>query len=154
MDLAPYGQPIYAQTIKDHLIDIKPDGSFRLDQSYFDYCTGLTMTSSKFADLFGGPARESEAQITQREIDLAASVQVVIEEVLLMLTAAIAKDTGLKNLCLAGGLALNHVAVGKIQQSGNFNQLWTQPAAGDAGGALGAALLTHYLYKGSPRQGS
>jgi carbamoyltransferase len=151
MGLAPYGQPRYAKLIKDHLIDIKDDGSFRLNLDYFDYCTGLTMTNEKFAQLFGGPRRESEDRLTQREMDLAASIQHVTEEVVLKLAQGIAKETGEKNLCLAGGVALNCVANGKLLRKKYFNRLWLQPAAGDAGGALGAALVAHHLHKGVER---
>ena len=151
MGLAPYGEPRYAQSIYDHLIDIKADGSFRLDQSYFNYCTGLTMTSSRFDALFGGKPRKSDEPLTQRHMDLAASVQAVTEEVLLRLTRSIARETGMKNLCLAGGVALNCVANGKLLRDGQFENIWIQPAAGDAGGALGAALAVHYLFKGQSR---
>lgn len=152
MGLAPYGEPKYVDTILDHLIDLKEDGTFRLDQSYFDYCTGLTMTNQKFDDLFGGPARISEEQVTQREMDLAASVQVVTEEVMLRLTRSIRKETGSKNLCLAGGVALNCVANGKILRDGAFENIWIQPASGDAGGALGAALCSYHGFERQPRQ--
>ena len=151
MGLAPYGEPRYAQTILDHLVDVKPDGSFRLDQSYFDYCTGLSMTNGRFEALFGGPPRSPEAPLTQRDMDLAASVQAVTEEIVLRLTRAIAAETGARNLCLAGGVALNCVANGKILRDGHFDRLWIQPAAGDAGGALGAALAAYHLYKKMPR---
>src|SRR5262249_50412985 len=140
MGLAPYGEPRYAQLIRDHLIDVKEDGSFRLNLDYFDYCTGLRMTNEKFHALFGGPPRESESNRTQREMDLAASVQVVTEEVVLKLAKGVAKQTGERNLCLAGGVALNCVANGKLLREKVFDKLWLQPAAGDAGGALGAAL--------------
>ena len=145
MGLAPYGVPIYAQIIKDHLIDIKEDGSFALDMSYFNYCTGLTMTNKKFEALFGGPPRKSESEITQREMDLAASIQVVTEEVVIKLAKGIAKSTGEKNLCLAGGVALNCVANGRLLREKVFDNIWIQPAAGDAGGALGAALGVYYI---------
>ncbi|GJM00508.1 MAG: hypothetical protein DHS20C07_21870 [Methyloligella sp.] len=151
MGLAPYGEPKYADLIKNNLIDIKEDGSFWLDQSYFNYATGLTMTSSKFHDLFGAPPRTSEDQITQREMDLAASVQAVTEEVMLKMTESLAKEYGIKNLCLAGGVALNCVANGKVIRAGSFDNVWVQPAAGDAGGALGAALAAHYIEKKQPR---
>ena len=137
--------------ILDHLIDLKPDGSFRLNQAYFDYCVGFKMTSRRFDALFGGPARSEDAPLTQREMDLAASIQAVTEEIVLRLTRAIASDTGMKNLCLAGGVALNCVANGKVQRDGRFERLWVQPAAGDAGGALGAALAGYHLYHGAPR---
>ncbi len=146
MGLAPYGEPKHAQCILDHLIDLKEDGSFRLDQAYFNYCTGLTMTSIKFHDLFGGPPRKSDEPLTQRHMDLAASVQAVTEEVVLRLTRAIRHETGIRNLCLAGGVALNCVANGKVLRDGQFDGLWIQPAAGDAGGALGAALAIHHIH--------
>ncbi len=151
MGLAPYGTPRYAQKFFDHLMDLKPDGSFRLDQSYFDYCTGLTMTNQKFADLFGQPVRGPEQQLTDFHMDMAASIQAVVEEVVLRLTRALAKETGQKNLCMAGGVALNCVANGKILRDGAFENIWVQPAAGDAGGALGAALAGYHLYKDQPR---
>ncbi len=144
MGLAPYGEPRYAGLIYAHLIDVKEDGSFRLDQSYFDYCTGLTMTNGKFADLFGGPPRSPDQPLTQKHMDLAASIQKVTDEVMLRLTRAIAKETGQRNLCLAGGVALNCVANGKILRDRAFENVWIQPAAGDAGGALGAALATYH----------
>lgn len=151
MGLAPYGEPRYVATIKDHLIDIKEDGSFRLNMQYFDYCTGLTMTNSRFEALFGGPPRVREAELTQREMDLAASIQAVTEEVVLKLGRAIARDTGQRNLCLAGGVALNCVANGKLLRQGDFDRIWVQPAAGDAGGALGAALAAYHLQFGKER---
>lgn len=151
MGLAPYGEPKYAQLIKDHLIDIKEDGSFALDMSYFNYCTGLTMTNKKFDDLFGGPRRSEESALTQREMDLAASIQAVTEEVVIKLAKGIAKSTGLKNLCLAGGVALNCVANGKLLRENVFDNIWIQPAAGDAGGAVGAALGAYYLMLKQPR---
>ena len=152
MGLAPYGEPKYAGLIYDHLIDLKEDGTFRLDQSYFDYCTGLTMTNKRFDDLFGGPPRVSEELVTQREMDLAASVQVVTEEVMMRLARSIRKETGLKNLCLAGGVALNCVANGKVLRDGAFDNIWIQPASGDAGGALGAALTGYHGFKRQPRR--
>lgn len=152
MGLAPYGEPRYVQTILDHLIDLKPDGTFRLNQDYFDYCTGLRMTNARFDDLFGGPARRSEKPVRQRDMDLAASIQVVTEEVMLRLTKALAAETGQRNLCLAGGVALNCVANGKILRSGSFERIWIQPAAGDAGGALGAALAAYHGFKDQPRK--
>jgi len=152
MGLAPYGEPRFAQLILDHLMDLKDDGSFRLDLSYFDYCTGLRMTGEKFHRLFGGPPRSPEEPLTQRHMDLAASIQAVTEEVVLRLTRAIAAETGAENLCLAGGVALNCVANGKVLRDGRFRRLWIQPAAGDAGGAVGAALCAYYLFKGQPRQ--
>jgi carbamoyltransferase len=145
MGLAPYGEPKYADLIRDHLIDIKEDGSFHLDMSYFNYCTGLTMTNHRFDELFGGPRRAAEGQLTQREMDLAASVQAVTEEVVIKLARGIRKSTGLKNLCLAGGVALNCVANGKLLRENIFENIWIQPAAGDAGGALGAALGAYHL---------
>ncbi|MDP2786947.1 MAG: carbamoyltransferase [Pseudomonadota bacterium] len=151
MGLAPYGQPKYAQTILDHLIDLKPDGSFHLDMSYFDYCTGLTMTNRKFHDLFGAPPRASGQALTQREMDLAASVQAVTEEAMLRLVRAAVAETGIENVCLAGGVALNCVGNGKVLRDGAAKNLWIQPAAGDAGGALGAALIGHYLHLDQPR---
>jgi carbamoyltransferase len=151
MGLAPYGEPRYAQTILDHIVDVKPDGSFRLDQSYFDYCTGLRMTNARFHALFGGPPRQPEAELTQRDMDLAASVQAVTEDIVLRLARGIGQETGLKNLCLAGGVALNCVANGKLLREGIFERLWVQPAAGDAGGALGAALAAYHLYHDRPR---
>jgi carbamoyltransferase len=154
MGLAPYGQPRYVQKIRDHLIDVKEDGSFRLNLDYFDYCTGLTMTNERFAELFGGPRRKPEERLTQREMDLAASIQAVTEEVVLKLALGIARDTGEKNLCLAGGVALNCVANGKLLRKKFFDRLWLQPAAGDAGGALGAALVAHHLHKGIERTAS
>lgn len=145
MGLAPYGEPKYVQLIKDNLIDIKEDGSFALNMSYFNYCTGLTMTNAKFDKLFGGPRRSEETELTQREMDLAASIQAVTEEVVIKLAKAIRKSTGMKNLCLAGGVALNCVANGKLLRENIFDNIWIQPAAGDAGGAIGAALGAYYL---------
>ena len=146
MGLAPYGEPRYADVIRDHLIDIKEDGSFRLDMSYFDYCTGLKMTNEKFNNLFEGPPRSRETRITQKDMDLAASIQLVTEEVVMKLTKSLARETGMKNLCLAGGVALNCVANGKILQEGVFDNIWVQPAAGDSGGALGAALAVYHQF--------
>jgi len=151
MGLAPYGEPKYADVIKEHLIDIKEDGSFRLDQRYFNYCTGLTMTNDKFAALFGEPVRTPEHQLTQFHMDIAASVQAVTEEVVLKMSRALRKEYGIPNLCLAGGVALNCVANGKIHRDGAFEKLWIQPAAGDAGGALGAALAAFHIHKGGDR---
>jgi carbamoyltransferase len=151
MGLAPYGEPRYAQAILDNLIDLKPDGSFRLNLDYFDYCTGLTMTNARFDALFGGPPRKPEEWLNQRHMDLAASIQAVTEEVMLRLTRGLAAETGLKNLCLAGGVALNCVANGKILRDGKFQDIWIQPAAGDAGGAIGAALAACHQHKGQPR---
>jgi carbamoyltransferase len=151
MGLAPYGTPRYAQVIRDHLIDLKPDGSFRLNLEYFDYCTGLTMTNRRFETLFGGPPRAPDQPIEQKHMDLAASIQSVLEDSILRLTRDIGRETGCANLCLAGGVALNCVANGKILRTGNFEGLWIQPAAGDAGGALGAALATYHLRAGGVR---
>jgi carbamoyltransferase len=151
MGLAPYGKPIYADVIKKYLIDIKEDGSFALDMSYFNYCTGLTMTNKKFDDLFGAPPRQPESELTQREMDLASSIQLVTEEVVIKLAKGIAKSTGQKNLCLAGGVALNCVANGKLLREKVFENIWIQPAAGDAGGAVGAALGAYYIMLGQPR---
>ena len=144
MGLAPYGEPRFAQTILDNLIDVKPDGTFRLDLSYFDYCTGLRMTNARFDKLLGGPPRSPDEPLTQRHMDLAASIQAVTEEVVLALTRGIAKEYDERNLCLAGGVALNCVANGRVLRDGKFSRIWVQPAAGDAGGALGAALLAHH----------
>ena len=152
MGLAPYGAPRYAQKIRDHLIDVKPDGSFRLNLDYFNYCTGLTMTNGKFDSLFEGPARKPDQLLTQRHMDLAASIQVVLEDVVLQMTRSLAAETGAKNLCLAGGVALNCVANGKVLREGRFDRMWIQPAAGDAGGALGAALAAYYSFQGQPRR--
>lgn len=151
MGLAPYGEPRYAQVILEHLIDVKDDGSFRLNMEYFDYATGLRMTNEKFAALFDGPPRESESDLTQREMDLAASIQLVTEDIVIRLGRSIAKQTGQRNLCLAGGVALNCVANGKLLQEGLFDNIWIQPAAGDAGGSLGAALAVHHLMNHAPR---
>jgi carbamoyltransferase len=154
MGLAPYGEPKYADLILHKLMDVKDDGTFRLDQSYFDYCTGLTMTNRKFDALFGGPPRNPEVdRVTQRHMDLAASVQVATEEVVLRLTRSLARETGMKNLCLAGGVALNCVANGKVLRDRAFDHVWVQPVAGDAGGALGAALLAHHAHGGERRRG-
>ncbi len=151
MGLAPYGQPKYARLIFDNLLDVKPDGSFHLNLDYFDYCAGLRMTNRRFDNLFGGSARKPDELLTQRHMDLAASVQVALEEVILRMTRSLAAETGAENLCLAGGVALNCVANGKVHRDGRFKNIWVQPAAGDAGGALGAALATYYLYKGQQR---
>ena len=151
MGLAPYGEARFADVIKDNLIDIKEDGSFRLNLEYFEYCTGLTMTNGNFERLFGGPARKPEQRLTQREMDLAASIQAVTEEVMLKLALGVAKETGEKNLCLAGGVALNCAANGRLLRKRYFERLWLQPAAGDAGGALGAALVAYHLFKSQPR---
>jgi len=152
MGLAPYGEPVYADLMREHLIDIKPDGSFRLNQKYFNYCTGLTMTSKHFDRLFGGPVRSPESELSQRHMDLAASVQQVVEEAILNMARSLQTETGERNLCLAGGVALNCVANGKLQRSGLFDQIWVQPAAGDAGGALGAALYAYFAYSKQPRK--
>lgn len=151
MGLAPYGQPIYADLIKDNLIDIKNDGSFHLDMQYFDYCTELKMTNARFDALFGGPARTPEGPLSQREMDLAASIQAVTEEVVIKLAKSIQHETGLRNLCLAGGVALNCVANGKLLKEDVFDQIWIQPAAGDAGGAIGAAYGAYHLKLNKPR---
>ena len=150
MGLAPYGEPKYAGLIREHLIDIKSDGTFRLDSDYFNYTTGLTMTSRKFHDLFGGPPRKPESPLTQREMDLASSIQQVTEDVITELARTARRELGAEYLCLAGGVALNCVANGKILREGLFRDVWVQPAAGDAGGALGAALAAWHLYEGKP----
>jgi carbamoyltransferase len=153
MGLAPYGQPKYASTILDHLIDLKSDGSFHLDLSYFDYCTGLTMTNQKFADLFGAPVRDPNKDLlTPFHMDIAASIQNVTEEVMLRLARALAREHGLENLCLAGGVALNCVANGKILRNGALKNVWVQPAPGDAGGAVGAALAVWHQFLGEERK--
>ena len=152
MGLAPYGEPRYTEEILDHLIDLKDDGSFRMDLSYFNYCQGLTMTSAKFDDLFGGPPRQPETPLTQREMDLAASIQVVTEEIMMRAVRHVHAVTGLKNLCLAGGVALNCVGNGKILREGPFERIWIQPAAGDAGGALGVAQFIWYQLLDNPRE--
>ena len=151
MGLAPYGEPRYADLIREKLITVADDGSFQLDMSYFDYATGLTMTNKKFDALFGGPPRTSETELTQREMDLAASVQKVTEDIVLELARGIAKETGKRNLCLAGGVALNCVANGILLREKIFENIWIQPAAGDAGGALGAALSTWYIHHDKDR---
>jgi len=152
MGLAPYGEPRYVDTIKDHLVDIKPDGSFRLAMEYFNYATGLTMTNKRFDALFGGPPRKPESQITQKEMDVAASIQTVTEEIVLKLGTTIHAETGEQNLCLAGGVALNCVANGRLLREGPYKQIWVQPAAGDAGGAIGAALAAWHQLGHQPRQ--
>ncbi len=154
MGLAPYGQPVYAQKIFDNLIDVKEDGSFWLNLDYFNYCTGLTMTNERFDALFGGPPRKPEELLTQHHMDLAASIQVVLEEVVLKLTRGLAAETGSKNLCLAGGVALNCVANGRVLREGCFENIWIQPAAGDAGGAVGAAFAAYHMALGQPRKQS
>lgn len=151
MGLAPYGVPKYKDKILQNVVDLKEDGSFRLDLSYFDYCTGLRMTGEKFHALFGGPPRTPDQRLTQDHMDLAASIQAVTEEIVLRLARSLSKETGIKNLCLAGGVALNCVANGKVLRDGAFENMWVQPASGDAGGALGAALSGYYGFKGQPR---
>ena len=151
MGLAPYGEPKYVDIIFDHLVDMKEDGSFRLNQSYFNYCTGLTMTNKKFDRLFGGPPRKPEELLTQRHMDLAASIQAAAEKIMLTLAKSLAAETGKKNLCLAGGVALNCVANGKLLREKYFDNIWIQPAAGDSGGALGAALSTYHEFLDKPR---
>ncbi|MDM7924895.1 MAG: carbamoyltransferase [bacterium] len=152
MGLAPYGRPVYVQKILDHLIDLKPDGSFRLNMKYFNYCAGLTMTHPRFHRLFGGPPRKPETALTQRDMDLARSVQDVVETAMLSLAAFAKKETGSDRLCLAGGVALNCVANGRILRENIFKDIWIQPASGDAGGALGAALAAWHGYHGKPRE--
>jgi carbamoyltransferase len=152
MGLAPYGEPKYAHLILKDLIDLKPDGSFRLDMDYFDYCTGFTMTNERFAKLFGQPVRKPDQLLTSFHMDVAASIQAVLEEAVLRMTRSLAKQTGSRNLCLAGGVALNCVANGKVLRDGHFENIWIQPAAGDAGGAVGAALAAYHLFEGKPRQ--
>lgn len=151
MGLAPYGEPKFVKLILDHLIDLKPDGTFWLDQSYFDYCAGLRMTNEKFDRLFGAPPRRADEELAERHMDLAASIQAVTTEIVLRLTRSLASETGADNLCLAGGVALNCVANGEVLRDGRFKRIWVQPAAGDAGGALGAALAAYHLYKGERR---
>jgi carbamoyltransferase len=154
MGLAPYGEPRYKDLILDHLVDLKADGSFRMDQRYFNYCQGVTMTSDRFHELFGGPPRAPESPLTQRDMDLAASVQVVTEEIMERMCRHLHAETGMDNLCLAGGVALNCVANGKVLRNGPFKKLWVQPAAGDAGGALGAALFAWHQLLGNARDGA
>ncbi len=151
MGLAPYGEPKYKQLIYDHLIDVKEDGSFKMNMDYFNYCAGLTMTNKKFDKLFCGPPRKPESRLTQKEMDLARSLQDVTEEIVLKMGNHVHKGTGLKNLTLAGGVALNCVANGRLLKEGPFENIWIQPAAGDAGGALGAALSAWYGYLGNER---
>jgi len=151
MGLAPYGEPRYRQLILDHLLDLREDGSFQMDMQYFNYCQGLTMTSGRFHDVFGGPPRQPESDITQREMDLAASVQSVTEEVMLRMAQYAHRETGCRNLVLAGGVALNCVGNGRILREGPFEKIWIQPAAGDAGGALGAALFVWHQLLERPR---
>ncbi len=152
MGLAPYGEPHLRDLILDNLIDLKADGSFKLDMSYFNYCTGLTMTNEKFDRLFGMPPRPESAPLTQKHMDIAASIQAVLEEAMLRLTGSLAAEHGQRNLCLAGGVALNCVANGKILRAGKFDRIWVQPAAGDAGGAIGAALVGYHHFKGAQRR--
>ena len=152
MGLAPYGEPKYKELILDNLIDLKGDGSFLLDLSYFDYCTGLTMTNERFSVLFGEPVRAPDKLLTKFHMDVAASIQGVLDEAVLRLTRSLAKKTGAKNLCLAGGVALNCVTNGKVLRDGAFENVWIQPAAGDAGGAVGAALAAVHLFKDQPRK--
>ena len=152
MGLAPYGEPQYADLIRKHLIDVKEDGTFRLDMRYFNYATGLTMTNRRFDRLFGGPPRQSESEVTQKEMDLARSIQVVTEEIILKLVKTIHRELECDYLCLAGGVALNCVSNGRILREGPFKDIWIQPAAGDAGGALGAALSVWYDYLDKPRK--
>ena len=151
MGLAPYGEPKYVDLLLDHVVDLRDDGSFRLDQKYFNYCQGLTMTSRQFDQLFGGPPREPEGELTQKEMDLARSVQEVTEEIMRRMARHVRKETGERYLCLAGGVALNCVANGKILREGIFDDIWIQPAAGDAGGALGAALFAWHQVLDKPR---
>ena len=151
MGLAPYGRPIYRDLITKHLIDLKPDGSFWLNQDYFNYCQGLTMTNGKFDALFGGPARNPESDIEQKHMDLAASIQAVTEDAVLAMGRTIHRETGMKNLVMAGGVALNCVANGRLLREGPFEDIWIQPAAGDAGGALGAALFAWHQLLDNPR---
>ena len=152
MGLAPYGEPKYVDRILDELIDLKPDGSFRLDMTYFDYCQGLRMTSRRFDALFGGPPRRPEAPITEREMDIAASIQAVTEEAMLRAARHVHAETGMRNLCLAGGVALNSVGNGRVLREGPFDNVWIQPAAGDAGGALGVALFIWHQLLDHPRE--
>jgi carbamoyltransferase len=151
MGLAPYGQPIYVNLILDKLLDLKPDGTFRLNMRYFNYATGLTMTNARFDALFGGPPRKPESPVTQREMDIAASIQQVTEEIVLRLGQTIHRELGNDYLCLAGGVALNCVANGRLLREGPFKDIWIQPAAGDAGGAVGAALAVWHQYENQPR---
>jgi len=151
MGLAPYGEPKYVKAIYEHLLDLKPDGTFRMNMDYFNYCTGLTMTSRKFDEVFGGPPRKPESKLGQREMDLARSIQEVTEEVMLRLSRTMHRETGVDYLCMAGGVALNCVGNGRVLREGPFKGLWIQPAAGDAGGALGAALSAWHLYEDKPR---
>ena len=154
MGLAPYGRPTYVQAIYDNLIDLKPDGTFRLNMDYFDYCTGLRMTNHRFDELFGAPPREPETKLTQREMDMARSIQDVTEEIMLRLARSLHREAGADYLCMAGGVALNCVASGRILREGPFKGVWIQPAAGDAGGAIGAALSAWHGYASRPRKAS
>jgi carbamoyltransferase len=151
MGLAPYGTPKYVRLILDKLLDLKKDGTFRLNMQYFNYCTGLTMTNNQFAALFDGPPRQAETEISQREMDIAASIQAVTEEVVLRLVRTLHAETGQEKLCLAGGVALNCVANGRVLREGPFKEIWIQPAAGDAGGAIGAAAVAWYERAGGQR---
>src|SRR5258707_7652196 len=151
MGLAPYGEPRFKDLIFEKMIDLKEDGTFRLDQTYFDYCTGLRMTNDKFAEVFGAKTRKPEEELTQHHMDLAASVQAVTEEIVLRLARSVRKETGARNLCLAGGVALNCVANGKLLREKIFDNIWVQPAAGDAGGAIGAALGAYHMLLKQPR---
>ena len=152
MGLAPYGRPIYRELILEHLVDLKPDGSFWLDMDYFNYCQGLTMTNRRFHRLFGGPPRQPESPLEQRHMDLAASIQAVTEEAVLRIGRHVHRQTGMKHLVLAGGVALNCVANGRLLREGDFDDIWIQPAAGDAGGALGAALFVWHQLLDNPRR--
>jgi carbamoyltransferase len=152
MGLAPYGEPTYEKVIREKIVDIKPDGSLRMDMSYFNYCQGLTMTGERFHQLFGGPPRRPESRLTQREMDIAASIQAVTEDVMLRAARHIHEETGMKNLCLAGGVTLNCVGNGRILRDGPFEDIWIQPAAGDAGGALGSALFVWHQLLNNPRK--
>jgi carbamoyltransferase len=154
MGLAPYGRDKYSELILKELVDLREDGSLKLNMRYFDYCGGLRMTNSRFDKLFGGPARKAESKITEREMDIAASIQKVTEEAMLRMARHVHKVTGKDRLCLAGGVSLNCVGNGRILREGPFKQLWIQPASGDAGGALGCALFTWYKYAGNPREAS
>jgi carbamoyltransferase len=151
MGLAPYGKPVYVERIVQHLVDLRPDGSFRMDMRYFGYLSGLAMTNRRFAELFDGPPRAPESEITQRELDLAASIQVVTEEIVMRMARHAARTTGERNAVLAGGVALNCVANGELLRDGPFDNIWVQPAAGDAGGAVGAALYGWHMVLGKPR---
>jgi carbamoyltransferase len=151
MGLAPYGQPRFANLIRERLVDLKPDGTFRLNMEYFDYTAGLTMTNRRFDDLFGGPPRKPESPLTEREMDIAASIQSVTEEAVSRLAKTARREVGTEFLCLAGGVALNCVANGRLVREGTFRDIWVQPASGDAGGAVGAALAAWHLYHGAPR---